>query len=311
MYYLLTNDVEEISIKKNRLDLNTARLVHKKGLPALLKLYDKYKIKVTFYFTASFVELFPNSVKMVLNSGHEVGCHGLSHKVEEGLDVLTFEQQINSIRKAKEIIEAYAGKIEAFRAPALRINKFTVRVLEINGFKTDSSVASQRFDGPFSYGSKRKLGWLFANRMPYFIDYENPFKKGNSTILEIPISSIILSYIGTTMRIIPNLTKLLRTILLKETKRNGKPVVFDFHPNEVIEENYIGKISHRGGNIMSIFFRDIIRHRFKLRNLGEKAIELMEKEIKAALNANLSFKTMKEFRQIWMEKHENFHHYNG
>lgn len=310
MYYLLTNDVEEHSIKKNRLDLDTARLVYKYGLPELLRLYDKYKIKTTFYFTASFVGLFPNSVKMVLNSGHEVGCHGLTHKVEEGFDVLTLEQQINAIKKAKEIIEFYGGKIEAFRAPALRINKFTVKALEINGFKTDSSVASQRFDGPFSYGSRVKLGWLFACRMPYFMDYESPFRKGKSKILEIPISSLILAYIGTTMRIFPKIVQILRSLLFQEAKALGKPIVFDFHPNEVIEEDYFGNIHYRAKDKFSILFKDIIRQRLKIRNLGKRAIELMEKEIKSAVNNGFNFLTIKEFREIWEGLCENLYNRN-
>lgn len=311
MYYLLTNDVEEHSIKKNKLDLDTARLVYKEGLPELLRLYDKYKIKTTFYFTASFVELFPNSVKMVLNSGHEIGCHGLSHKVEEGLDLMKLEQQINAIKKAKEIIEIYAGKIEAFRAPALRLNKFTVKALEINGFKTDSSVASQRFDGPLSYGARMKLRWLLASRMPYFMNYENPFRKGNSKILEIPISSFILSYIGTTMRIVPKIIPMLRMLLFLEAKTSGKPIVFDFHPNEVIEEDYSGKIFYRGKNLFSIFWKDIIRQRLKLRNLGKHATALMEREIKKAINTGFTFITMKAFRELWERRYENFYNNNG
>lgn len=299
MYYLLTNDVEEFSIKKNKLDLDTARLVYKEGLPRLLRLYEKYKIKATFYLTASFVELFPNSVKMVLNSGHEVGCHGLSHKVEDGLDLMTLDQQIIAIKKAKEIIETYAGKIEAFRAPALRINKFTVKALEINGFKTDSSVASQRFDALLSYGSRRKLGWLFSSRRPYYMDYKNPFRKGKSKVLEIPISSFILAYIGTTMRVLPKIIPILRTLLFQETKILDKPIVFDFHPNEVIEEDYCGDIYYRGKDKFSILLKDIVRQRLKIRNLGKHAIELMEKEIKSALNTGMIFIMIKEFRKIW------------
>ena len=51
----------------------------------------------------------------------------------------------------------------------LRINEDTVRALEEAGFKTDSSVSSQRFDGPFTFGAKRKLKWLYAPGKPYMI----------------------------------------------------------------------------------------------------------------------------------------------
>jgi len=65
------------------------------------------------------------------------------------------------------LIESIAGKIESFRAPVLRLNGDTVKALEENGFTSDSSICSQRFDGPFTFGSKKKLKWLFAPRKPY------------------------------------------------------------------------------------------------------------------------------------------------
>jgi len=95
----------------------------------------------------------------------------------------------------------------------LRINEDTVRALEKTGFKTDSSVASQRFDGPFTFGSKKKLKWLLAPRRPYMISYDSVVKEGNSNILEIPISALFIPFIGTTMRISPLVTKMLRKFL--------------------------------------------------------------------------------------------------
>jgi len=80
MYYLLTNDVEEHSIQKNRLDDDTAREVAEVGIPRLLELYAKQGIRTTFFFTGTFVESFPDSVRTVKSAGHEVGCHGYSRK---------------------------------------------------------------------------------------------------------------------------------------------------------------------------------------------------------------------------------------
>ena len=108
----------------------------------------------------------------------------------------------------------------------LRMNEATVRALEEAGFKTDSSVASQRFDGPFTFGSKKKLKWLVAPRKPYMISYDSIVKSGSSNILEIPISAAIVPFIGTTMRISPFITRILQKYLYHESKNTGKPVVF-------------------------------------------------------------------------------------
>ncbi len=186
MYTLMTNDVEHTSISKNTLSRKSAKLVCDSGLPKLLSLYSKNDIKSTFYFTGEFASAFPSAVQQVTDHGHEVGCHGYSHKIEHSFDVLSAKEQYFHLKLAKNTLESISGKIESFRAPALRMGNSTASILEKAGFKTDSSIASQRFDGPLTFGSMRKLRWITANRNPYFLDINDPFKAGKTNILEIP-----------------------------------------------------------------------------------------------------------------------------
>ncbi len=179
-----------------------------------------------------FAEQSPESVELVKEHGHEIGCHGYDHSPQRAFDVLSYEEQVNELKKAKKVIEDAAGRIEPFRAPMLRINKDTIRALEGTGFHSDSSVPSQRFDGPLTFGSKRKLKWLIAPRKPYMISSDSVVKSGSSNILEIPISATLFPFIGTTMRISPFITKILQKCLYHESKTTGKPIVFLFHPNE-------------------------------------------------------------------------------
>jgi len=198
LYFLVTNDVEEHSIALNRLDVGTAQEVYRKGIPRLLDLYAKYDVQGTFYFTGTFAERIPEALDPVIEHGHELGCHGYSHEITRAFDVLSYQEQVEDLRRAKKAIERIAGTIEAFRAPAARINRDTVKALEETGFRTDSSVSSQRFDGPLSFGSRKKIQWLFAPRLPYHLSYESPFREGDSGILEVPISAYLLAYVGST-----------------------------------------------------------------------------------------------------------------
>ena len=77
MYFLMTNDVEEHSIALNRLDDETAWRVYREGLPKLLDLYSKYDVEGTFYFTGTFAEKIPEAIELVMDYGHEIGCHGI------------------------------------------------------------------------------------------------------------------------------------------------------------------------------------------------------------------------------------------
>ena len=220
MHFLMTIDVECFSIPLNRCDNDTGREVYEAGLPRLLGLLARHDVQGTFYFTGKMAEMFPEAIELVMGYGHEIGCHGYDHSPEKAFDLLSYDKQLKELRKAKTVIEGVAGRIESFRAPMLRINEDTVRALEETGFKTDSSVASQRFDGPFTFGSRRKLKWLYAPRRPYIVSYESIVKPGSSSILEIPISAAILPFIGTTMRISPFITKILQKYLYHESKKD-------------------------------------------------------------------------------------------
>jgi peptidoglycan-N-acetylglucosamine deacetylase len=46
------------------------------GIPRLLKLFDKYSVKATFFTPGHSIETFPHRVEQMVVSGHEVGAHG-------------------------------------------------------------------------------------------------------------------------------------------------------------------------------------------------------------------------------------------
>ena len=301
MYFLMTVDVESFSISLNREDPAVVGEVHEEGLPRLLNLLAKHDICGTFYFTGMFAEASPESVELVRGHGHEIGCHGYDHSPQRAFDSLRYEEQLEELKRAKKVIEDVAGRTESFRAPMLRINEDTVRALEKTGFKTDSSVASQRFDGPFTFGSKKKLKWLLAPRRPYMISYDSVVKEGNSNILEIPISAFFIPFIGTTMRISPLVTKLLRKFLFFESEKTGKPVVFLFHPNECLPFNEIST-KRRTNNPIEYIFADLIRQRMKLRNLGAVSLKLLDEILCDALDYGFEFVSVRDFRRIYMRK---------
>ncbi|MCK4663278.1 MAG: polysaccharide deacetylase family protein [Bacteroidales bacterium] len=296
-YCLITNDVETTSIVNHRLDDKTAEIVYKEGMPRLLDLYDKYNVKATFFFTAHIAKLIPDIVNMILPYGHEVGSHGYTHEANKAFDVLSLAEQKEHLKKSKAILEDISGQeVISFRAPAARVNKNTVRALIETGFKVDSSISSQRIDMFMSFGALKKMNWLVAPRLPYFTNNENIFKKGDSELFEIPISALGFPYIGTFMRISPSLNNLTRNLLHIETKVNNRPFVFLTHPNEFIDEiRNCEKTQRRGSNYISYLFGDVLRHKLKVKNLGIKAIPLLEDELKFFVEKRCNFITCKDY----------------
>ena len=297
---LFTNDVETTSILNHKLRDKTADYLVNQGMPRLLDLYEKYHVAATFFFTGYVATLKPELVRMAVNRGHEIGSHGLYHTSEQAFDILPFETQVAHLKESKNILQDIGGKeVISFRAPAARVNYNLPRALESAGYKIDSSVASQRLDMMFSFGSLKKLNWISAPRLPYFAEKENIFKRGHSSILEIPISAIGFPYIGTFMRIFPLLNRSTRYLLYLESLVNQRPFVFLTHPNEFIdEEREDGAISRRGGNFISYLLGDLLRHRLKVTNLGHKAVPLLEREISFFARKKCRFLTCKHMYEV-------------
>ena len=298
MYFLMTNDVEAHSLSLNREDPGTVDLVHKVGLPRLLDLLAKHDVSSTFYFTGMFAEASPESVELVRDHWHEIGCHGYDHSPQRAFDLLGYEEQVDELKKAKDAIEPVAGRVTSFRAPALRINEDTVRALEETGFSSDSSIASQRFDGPFTFGAAGKLKWLRAPRKPYMLSYESVVREGDSGVLEVPISALVFPFIGTVMRVSPLILKMLRKYLYYESKNTGKPIVFLYHPNECLDALRV-KAARRADSFMGYLFADVIRHRLKLRNLGAASLRLLDEVLASARVYGFEFVSVNEYRKMY------------
>ena len=293
---LITNDVETTSILNHKLRDKTGEYVLNQGMPRLLDLYDKYGVKATFFYTGHIAKLYPDVVRKAYERGHEVGSHGLTHEVDQAFDVLSPEVQLSHLKQSKQILEDIIGEeVVSFRAPAARVDKGFPEILSEAGFKVDSSVSSQRLDMMFSFGALKKLHWLTAPRKAYFAQADNIFRKGDSDILEAPISAFGFPYIGTFMRIAPTLNRFTRHVLYWETLCNGRQFVFLTHPNEFIDEDQeTTEIERRGSNYISYLLGDVIRHKLKVKNLGEKALPIYDRELAFFKNKGFEFVTCKE-----------------
>lgn len=294
-YCLMTNDVETTSINGSLHD-DIGIKVWKEAMPRLLDLYAKYNVKATFFYVADFAAKYPEVVKMILPYGHEVACHGLTHEHSQAFDVLTPDQQLNHLKEAKQILEDISGEnVVSFRAPALRVNSFTPAALKEAGFLIDSSVAPQRIDVFMSLGSKNKLQWLQSPRSIFEADMNNLARKGNSGIIELPVSSFALPYIGTLMRLSPMLNKIIRGLIYLETNNSDKIVNFLIHPSEFVEENEEQmQINRRESNLLLHYFSDVLRVKLKKKNLGVAAFPLFENEIKFWHSKKYEFVTAKQ-----------------
>jgi peptidoglycan/xylan/chitin deacetylase (PgdA/CDA1 family) len=103
------------------------------GTPRLLKLFDKYSLKTTWFIPGHSLETFPEQMRMVVEAGHEIGAHGYAH---ENPIAMTRQQEEDVLRTCVGLIEQVTGRRPAgYVAPWWEFSNVTNELLLQYGFK--------------------------------------------------------------------------------------------------------------------------------------------------------------------------------
>jgi peptidoglycan/xylan/chitin deacetylase (PgdA/CDA1 family) len=111
------------------------------GAPRLLELFAETGVRATYFTTSEVAERYPSAVRAVLESGHELGCHGVTHTAFDHMDEATARWEIE---QSSRVLRAFAP-VTSFRAPYLRFPEAYVPLLEAAGFDLDSSLAKYKW----------------------------------------------------------------------------------------------------------------------------------------------------------------------
>jgi len=111
------------------------------GLPTLLDLLDAEGVRTTCFCTGEVAERHPDRVREILQRGHELGCHGHTHRPFDGLDRGEAETEI---ARSTAVLRSFGAPVTSFRAPNLRFPNEYLDILERHSFQVDSSQAKYK-----------------------------------------------------------------------------------------------------------------------------------------------------------------------
>jgi len=113
----------------------------KKGLPQILKVFEKNEITATFFITGDILDKFPDLIKKI-SKKNEIAIHGTYQHIR----LNKFEpNKLKEIIEIKKKIEKLTDKpVYGFRAPFLDIDLRYPIILKNFGFKYDSSIGTYR-----------------------------------------------------------------------------------------------------------------------------------------------------------------------
>ena len=203
------------------------------GLEQLLDFCDRRHLKGTIFFAGRFAETYPDLVRNCHDRGHQLGTHGWAHgglEEDEDFRVASYEQQREWIRRATDAVEKAAGVCPViFRAPNLRISEATLRALEDEGYRYDSSMPARRFD--MGFGRVHYTKYFWAPLEPYNPSWQQLHRPGKSSILEIPPSACLFPVNLAALRVLglPTLRRMISWI-----GRRSQHLVFYCHPSEFL-----------------------------------------------------------------------------
>lgn len=120
------------------------------GLPKLLGLLGELQIKATFFTTGAVAQRYPDSIRSLVERGHELACHGMTHTA---FTDMSREVARSEIDESAAILRAFAA-VTSFRAPYLKFPDTYLDLVEGAAFDLDSSQAKYKK----SYFDSRRAG---------------------------------------------------------------------------------------------------------------------------------------------------------
>ncbi|MBN1526122.1 MAG: polysaccharide deacetylase family protein [Candidatus Omnitrophica bacterium] len=165
------------------------------GTERLLRLFEEFGVKATFFVVAKDLESGNklNLVRRIISSGHEIASHGMSHGY---ITMLDDDEARREIAGSKEAIDNALGlKIAGFKAAGFAARREVVPFLEEAGYRYDSSVLPTSLGPVMEAVLKvryRKWGMATAPRGPYVPARKDIFRRGESAIVELPVTTMPL-----------------------------------------------------------------------------------------------------------------------
>lgn len=143
MKNILTIDVEELFHAEYVRNLTESRNVRRTPftIPKILELLDEHDTKATFFIVGEVAETSPDTVKEIIDKGHEVAFHSRDHVPLWNKEPDQVEQEIE---RFNDLLASIAGpRCGGFRAPSFSLNndtRWALEVVEKMGMLYDSSV---------------------------------------------------------------------------------------------------------------------------------------------------------------------------
>ena len=165
-------------------DISRGMFAGEVGSLRLLKLFERFGIKTTWFIPGHSIETFPQQMKAVAQAGHEIGIHGYSH---ENPIAMTPEQEEAVLDKCIDLVTKLQGKRPTgYVAPWWEFSAVSNELLIKKGIKYDHSLMHKDFQ---PYYVRVGDSWTKIDYSKKPESWMKPLVRGRETnLIEIPAS---------------------------------------------------------------------------------------------------------------------------
>ena len=165
-------------------DISRGLFAGEVGSLRLVKLFERFGIKTTWFIPGHSIETFPEQMRAVVEAGHEVGIHGYSH---ENPIEMTPEQEEAVLDKCIGLVTRLSGKRPTgYVAPWWEFSPVSNELLLKKGIKYDHSLMHRDFE---PYYVRVGDSWTKIDYAKQPADWMHPLVRGQETdLIEIPAS---------------------------------------------------------------------------------------------------------------------------
>jgi len=243
----MTVDVEDYfhvsalapSIERASWDTRESRVVQ--NTHRLLELFGQCGVRGTFFVLGWVAERHAHLVKDIAQAGHEVACHGFSHRLVYEQSPQEFREE--TLRSKRLLEDAIGAPVLGYRAASYSIVRRSLWALDIladAGFAYDSSIFPVHHD---------RYGIADAERNPHRMA-----TPGGRSIVEWPLATASVCGLrlpvagGGYFRLLPY--ALSRWGLASINRRDQRPFIFYLHPWEIdpgqprVRASWLSRLRH-------------------------------------------------------------------
>ncbi|HKE45090.1 MAG TPA: XrtA system polysaccharide deacetylase [Steroidobacteraceae bacterium] len=205
-------------------DWNSIECRIPRNVERILDLFGRHGIQATFFTLGWVAERYPQLVRRIVDSGHEIASHGMQHT---RVTQQSREQFQSDVQRTKRLLEDVTGRaVPGYRAASYSIgadNLWALDVLREAGHLYSSSIYPIRHD---LYGMPEA---------PRFA-----FRTHDNGILEVPVTTVQVGDLrlpcggGGYFRLFPYAVS--RWAMQRVNLTDRQPCVFYFHPWEIDDE---------------------------------------------------------------------------